>query len=170
MAWTWWDMYHMLGYIYIYLYLYLYICIYPMIFLSYHHGFRGTPPQLCRLGSSLSSSWAWRCCCPCWVSPRRSHRSRACSRRGARLCSPFWAIDMSLWVSLERFWPFFDFYGRVSVFFLRLLGDLFRFISEILGGFLGEARSSGWRHLIRLSFADHLGDFQRSGCFSGPGW
>ena len=66
--------------------------------------------------------------------------------RSARLCSPFWAIDVSLWVSLEQFWQFFDSCGTVSVF-LRLLGDQGRFISEILGDFLGkQGPSSGRRH------------------------
>ena len=84
------DMYHMLGYIYItYIYIYTSHDI-PIISPCFS---RGTPPQLCRLGSSLSSSWGWRCCCPCWVSPRRSHRSRACSRRGRLgFAARFWRL------------------------------------------------------------------------------
>ena len=140
-----------------------------MIFLSYHHGFRGTPPQLCRLGSSLSSSWGWRCCCPCWVSPRRSHRSRACSRRGrlgfaARfgrlmcLCEFLWNSFDSFLILVERFLFFWDFWG--------IKGGLFRRYWGISWGSKVHPAGVG---MIRLSVADHLED-AKGQFFSGPGW
>lgn len=162
MAWTWWICI-------IWLSISLYIYIHPMIFLSYHHGFRGTPPQLCRLGSSLSSSWGWRCCCPCWVSPRRSHRSRACSRRGrlgfaARfgqlmcLCEFLWNSFDSFLILVERFLFFWDFWG--------IKGGLFRRYWGISWGSKVHPAGVG---MIRLSVADHLED-AKGQFFSGPGW